>query len=104
MLTDLPVPLVLVRDLLELDVRLVELLEDLVLGDEGAVLVHQVLHPLLAAVLDRPVLQLRLRQQQEGHDAALRWGEEDRRENEMRDQHGVFEPQLALTNFTQKSF
>ena len=74
MLTDLPVPLVLVRDLLELDIGLVELLEDLVLGDEGAVLVHQVLHPLLAAVLDRPVLQLRLRQQQEGHDAALRWG------------------------------
>ena len=71
MLTDLAVPLVLVRDLLELDVGLVELLEDFVLGDEGPVLVHQVLHPLLATVLHRPVLQLRLRQQQEGHDAAL---------------------------------
>ena len=98
MLTDLAVPLVLVRDLLELDVGLVELLEDLVLGDEGPVLVHQVLHPLLATVLHRPVLQLRLRQQQEGHDAALfvGLGEEVMRDSNY---HGELELLLAVTIF-----
>jgi hypothetical protein len=32
------------------------------------------LHLLLRAVLDRPVLELRLRQREEGHDAALKSG------------------------------
>ena len=60
-----------VNYLLKLDVRLLELLEDLVLGDEGSVLVHDLLHLVLGPVLDRPVLELGLRQHQEGDDAAL---------------------------------
>ena len=70
-LTDLSVLLVLITDLHELDIGFLKLLEDLVLGDEGPILVHDLLHLLFRPVLDRPVLQLRLGQGQEGHNAAL---------------------------------
>ena len=70
-LTYFSVLLVFITDLDELDVGLLELLEDLVLGDEGPVLVHDLLHLLLWPVLDGPVLQLGLGQGQEGHNAAL---------------------------------
>ena len=57
--------------MLELNVCLLELLEDLVLGHKCPVVVHDLLHLLLAAVLDRPVLELGLCESHESHDAAL---------------------------------
>ena len=56
---------------MEFDVGLLELLEDLVLGDEGSVLVHDLLDLVLRPVLDGPVLELGLGEDEEGDDAAL---------------------------------
>ena len=46
-------------------------LENLVLRNEGSVLGHDLFDLLLGPVLDRPVLQLRLGQHQEGNDTTL---------------------------------
>ena len=56
----------------ELDVGFLELLEDLVLGHKGPVLIHDLLDFVLWSVLDGPVLQLGLGQRQEGDDATLK--------------------------------
>ena len=57
--------------MLELDVSLLELLEDLILGHKSPVVVHNLLHLFLTAILDRPVLQLGLGEGHEGNDTAL---------------------------------
>ena len=62
---------IFVTDLLELNIGFLELLEYFVLRHEGLVVVHDLLHFLLRAVLDGPVLQFGLGESQEGDNAAL---------------------------------
>ena len=65
------ISLVLSTYFFEFHKSLLELLENLVLGDKCLVLVHYLLDLFFPAVFDGPVLQLGLSQHEEGHDAAL---------------------------------
>ena len=57
--------------LLHLDEGLLELVEDVAVGDEGLVLVQHLFHARLAAQLHRPGAHPALHQDQEGDDATL---------------------------------